>query len=146
MAKFNVPGLKSSQGMKGFPLLSAGEYKVICTKAEVMASDKEPADLWKFKWDILEGPPTADGKSAKGQKYASQVRILKEEHPMFEEQSNMGVDELKSMVLAMGVSFKGDDLGPDGFVGQAAYVTVVQTPSKTDPSKIFNNNRNWRSA
>ncbi len=145
MGKHNVPGIKQSGGMKGFPVLPAGEYKLLCTKADVVGSDKEPADLWKFQWDILEGPPTDDGKASKGQKFATQVRILAEEHPDYDRLGSMGVDELKSMVLAAGVSFKGEEINEQSFVGQSVFAKVVQTPSKTDPEKIFNNVRAWKS-
>lgn len=147
MAKFNVPGIKNSTGMKGFPVLPAGEYKLTCTKCEVLPpKNPAPVDVWTFMWDIIEGPPMADGKATKGQRYSSRIQILHENHPDYETRGEMGVDELKSLIMAAGVTFKGEDVNPDAFHGTTVFAKIVQTPSKTNPDQIFNNVRDWKSA
>lgn len=147
MAKHNVPGLKASTGMKGFPTLPSGDYRLLCTKGEVKApKNPEPVDVFTFTFDILDGPPMPDGKPTKGQKYTARIRILQEEHPDYEEKASWGVDELKSLILAAGVTFRGEDIDPAAFEGTTVIATIAMTPDKADPAKFWNNVRAWKAA
>lgn len=155
MAKHNVPGLKASTGMKGFPTLPSGDYRLLCTKGEVKApKNPEPVDVFTFTFDILDGPPMPDGKPTKGQKYTARIRILQEEHPQYEQDDKgnptgvaaIGVGELKDLTLAAGVTFRGDDIDPTAFEGTTVVATIAMTPDKHDPAKFWNNVRAWKAA
>jgi hypothetical protein len=151
MAAFTVPGLKASKGQTGFVPLEQGDYEFKCKECTVGKDPKQPAQLWTFKFEVLAGPPQADGSSARGKMHTEWVRILDDIHPNFKPEwsdpksgkTQMGVDQLKSMVLAMGVSPKGDNLDPGAFQGMTCKASIVKVPSKTDREKFFTNTRNW---
>lgn len=133
MAKVTVPGLKASTGMKSFEPISSGRYKLKCiaTKIEPPAN-AAPSDVWKFQFEITDGPEQPDGKSPKGRKYFDNVTIMHPEHPSYRE-DQMGVDTLKSMCLAFGVvPGKGDTLDPDAFLGLEAEADIIKKLEKNE--------------
>jgi len=149
-----VPGLKASAGTKSFDPLSPGEYTGVVRKLEIKdPKNMSPTDVWTFELEILSGPPQMDGKTAKGRKAWHRVNIFREEHPSYKAewsdpksgQTQMGVDELKSMVIAFGVEIKGDSLNPDSFIGLEAGFEVVQTTDK-ESGKIYSNCKNFHAA
>jgi hypothetical protein len=112
--RVTVPGLKESKGMQGFLVLPAGVYGLECTGCKIKPSDKSPCDLWNFTFKVL------DGEFA-GKRWGHRVTILSEQHPSF---NTFGIDELKSMCLAMGVEPKGNDISPDAFTGLKAIAKI----------------------
>lgn len=123
---YKVPGFKASTGMKSFEPLVDGEYELQVKTLEVKPPKKpSPTDVWTFEFNVLAGPPQADGKAAKGRRYMEFVSIMQEEHPSFPEWGHIGVDQLKSMALALGVTGKGDQLNPEAFVGTQMKAHIV---------------------
>ena len=151
MAAFNVPGFKASKGQSGFTRLDAGSYDFKCLACTVKEDEKSPTDIWTFKFEVLKGPPQADGSAAKGKIHYEFVRIKQEKHPDYDPlwddpasgKSQMGVDQMKSMALAMGVNGKGNSLNPDAFAGQTCGADLVHTPNKKKEGEFFVNSRNW---
>lgn len=127
MPSFKVPGFKSSTGVKPFTLLVDGDYELECVKCEIKPpKNPAPLDVWTFTFNVLAGPPQADGSSAKGRRYMEWVSIFQEEHPSFTDYGHIGVDQLKSMALASGVQGKGDNVNPDSFAGTQMSAHIVQ--------------------
>lgn len=142
---YKIPGFKASTGMKAFEPLVDGDYVLKCTKVEVKPpKNPSPSDVWSFQFDVVSGPPQADGKPAKGRKYFEFVTIMHEEHPSYRP-DQMGVDQLKSMALAMNVTTKGDSLNEESFVGQECSCHITVEIGKND-GKPRNRGRSWQSA
>lgn len=154
MAAFDIPGFKASKGQSAFVPLVPGEYTFKCKDVTVGDDPKQPATLVTFKFEVLSGPPQADKSAAKGKTHTEWVRILWNQHPNYNPEwddpesgkTQMGVDQLKSMALAMGVNGKGNKVDFAAFLGQTCKAAIVLTPSKKDPSKMFTNSRNWAPA
>ena len=151
---YSVPGLKASTGMKAFEPLVDGDYKLHCEKCEVKdPKNPSPTDVWTFTFKVLEGPPQADGKSAKGRRYMEFVNIMRPEHPSYKTewsdpksgQTQMGVDQLKSMMMAMGVASKGDQLTTEAFAGTTCKAHITVEIGKND-GKPRNRGRAWAAA
>lgn len=140
MAKITVPGLKSSTGMKSFEPLSSGRYTLKVLELKVEPSKRSPCDVWKFTFEVEKGPEQDDGRNPKGRKLYHNVSILQPNHPSFETVT-MGVDELKSMVVAFGVVFKGDDLDPDKFLGLSSEADVTVRLEKNQDDEEVKRNR-----
>ena len=132
MSKVSVPGLKASTGMKPFEPVSSGRYKLRCISCKIEPpANAAPSDVWKFQFEILDGPEQSDGKSPKGRKYFDNCTIMHPEHPSFRE-DQMGVDQLKSICLAFGVAPKGDSLDPDSFLGLEGEADIVKRLEKNE--------------
>lgn len=146
MARANIPGLKKSTGLKSFAPLSEGEYELqIKEWKEKEDKNHAPIDIYGFTFEVLAGPPQADGSAAKGRKFWNDFRIKRAEHPDMtgkDPGDQMGVDELKSFIVAAGIELKGDSVNFDSAVGLEVGAKIVQTPAKTG-DKIFNNVREW---
>ena len=109
-----VPGLKDSKGMQGFLVLPPGDYGLECMGCKIKPSTKSPCDLWNFTFKVLDG-------EFEGKRWSHRVTILSESHPSF---NTIGIDELKSMCLAMGVAPKGDGIHPDAFSGGKCHAKI----------------------
>jgi len=151
---YNLPGLKASTGMKTFEPLVDGDYELECVKCEVKdPKNPSPTDVWTFTFNVAGGPAQADGKPAKGKRYMEFVNIMRPEHPSFRQewldpksgQTQMGVDQLKSMMPAMGVTAKGDNLNPDAFAGTTCRCHITVEIGKND-GKPRNRGRAWTAA
>lgn len=128
MATVTVPGLKDSTGMKPFVNLDSGRYKFRCTGYSVKPSDKSPADVHAFTFEVVEGPEQRDGKSSVGKRHMEWVTIMRKEHPNYRP-DQFGVDTIKSMCLAFGIAPRGDDLNFETFVGLEADAQLYQQPA-----------------
>lgn len=133
MAKVTVPGLKNSTGMKPFEPLDSGRYSFKCMVCKIEpAKTGAPTDVWKFEFQVTKGPEqSSDNRSPKGKKFFSNCNIMRPEHPDFEKYT-FGVDELKSMCLAFGVTPKGDVLDPDAFLGLEGEADVIKKLEKNE--------------
>lgn len=107
IGKVTVPGLKDSKGMQGFLVLPPAEYGLECLGAKIKPSTKSPCDSWNFTFKVLDG-------EYEGKRWSHRVTILYDSHPSF---NTIGIDELKSMCLALSVAPKGDEIHPDAFAG-----------------------------
>lgn len=132
MASYKVPGFKASSGVKSFEPLVDGDYELECVKCEVKdPNNPAPLDVWTFTFNVLSGPPQTDGSPAKGRRYMEWVSIMQEEHPQFREYGHIGVDQLKSIALASGVTGKGDGVNPDAFAGTKISAHIkLEVPKK----------------
>lgn len=132
MPKVTVPGLKDSKGIAEFPLLDPGKYVVEIQKVDEEESKKSPGTNYKFRMKILEGIGDAavqkSGTKSSGLSYFENLFLMSELHPSFEEHGHIGVDQLKSMVIATKVPLKGDDLDFQSFVGKTCVIDVRQKP------------------
>ena len=146
MARINVPGLKKSTGLKSFAPLVDGEYELLIKEwKEKDDKNNAPVDIYGFTFEVLAGPPQADGSGAKGRRFWNDFRIKRPEHPDMtgkDPEDQMGVDELKSFVVAAGIETKGDAVNFDAAMGLQVGAKIVQTKAKTG-DKIFNNVREW---
>jgi hypothetical protein len=154
MARVTVPGIKNSNGMKGFQPLVDGDYMVQCTAVTISPpKNNAPADVWCFVFNILEGPPQGNGKIAKGLPYKEWITILKDIHPSYKAEwddpdsgkCQFSVDQLKSLCIAMGVAPKGDTLEPSAFNGQKCRVHLSIQKDKDNPDTLRQRSNNWRS-
>lgn len=136
MAKYTVPGWKESTGISERQLLVPGDYHFQCIKAEVREpKNPQPRDDWYFQFAILDGPVQENGKKAK--KFTKMFFIKKPEHPDFKPEQ-FSVDQMKSMAMAMGLSFKGEGVTPDAFLNGEFVGRVVRQPNYKDSEKIEN--------
>ena len=148
---YKLPGFKASTGMKTFENLPDGDYELRCEKCEVKDPKKpSPTDVWTFTFTVLEGPPDVNGKPTKSRKYTEFVNIMRPEHPKYNPEwddpastgkTQMGIDQLKSMALAMGVTGKGDQLNPDAFAGTECKCHIII--QKGNDGKDYNHGRAW---
>jgi hypothetical protein len=132
VGRVSVPGLKASKGVKEWRNPDAGPYRMVCTKVELKESQKSPGFNWIFNWKIISGPKQADGSDPKGLPVKNSVFIMGEKHPSFEQWGHLGVDELKSICLATGVSPRGDDINPESFIDQTADVVLDTKEEKSN--------------
>lgn len=140
MATYKVPGFKASNGVQSFKPLVDGEYTLECQGVEIKdPKNPAPLDVWAFTFKVLSGPPQEDGKPAKGKSYKEWVSIMREEHPQFEEFGHIGVDQLKSMAVAMGVQSKGDSLNPEAFSGckMTCHIGIEKGKDGKDRNRII---------
>ena len=75
---------------------------------------------------------------------------MRPEHPKYNPEwddpastgkTQMGIDQLKSMALAMGVTGKGDQLNPDSFAGTECKCHIII--QKGNDGKDYNRGRAW---
>lgn len=134
MPKVTVPGLKESKGIQEFVLLDPGKYVVEVLKVDEEESKKSPGMNYKFRMKVLEGIGDAavqkSGTKAPGLSYFENLFLMGEMHPQLEQYGHIGVDQLKSMVLAFKVPTKGDDLDFQAFVGKTCVIDVRQVEDK----------------
>jgi hypothetical protein len=146
MARINVPGLKKATGVTTFDPLADGEYTLRVTEwKEKEDKNHAPMDIYGFTFDVLSGPPQANGSSPKGRKFWNDFRILRAEHPSMtgkDPETQPGVNELKAFIMAAGIETKGDVVNFDAAIGLEVGARIVQTKAKTG-DKIFNNVREW---
>lgn len=143
--RVSVPGLKKSTGMSEFLPLVPGDYTLEVVSCEVKEPKQpQPRDDWHFKFKILEGPNQANGKPAKS--YYHMIFIKRPEHPDYNEEKTFAIDELKSMIIAAGVSIKGDEVNPESFVSTKLVASITQEPDYADNTKIRNRVKAWKSA
>lgn len=155
MAGYKVPGFKASTGMKTFEPLVDGEYDLDCVSCEVKPpKNPSPTDVWTFAFIVKAGPPQADGSPAKGKRYMEFVNVMHPEHPSYKQEWNdpksgqiqMGVDQLKSMALAMGVTTdKNGNLNPESFRETSCKAHITVEIGKND-GKPRNRGRAWSAA
>lgn len=138
MARMTVPGLKASTGISEFLPLVAGDYIFAISKVEVKPpKNPAPMDVWHFSFEVLEGPKQANGKAAKSCKHW--ITIKQPMHPAYDPEKTYAVDELKSIIVAAGVTIgKNDDINPDSFAGLKIKARVTQVPNYADASKMDN--------
>ena len=156
MGKVVVPGIGASKGVQNnFEPLAEGKYVLKCTKCTVNPpKNPSPCDVWGFKFDVLEGPPQENGKPAKTRKYNMWVTIKHPEHPKYKAEwdvadsgdTQYSVDQLKSMMLAMGVKSTKGEVNPESFQGTTCGVTLKVQPKYNNPAENENNPVNWVAA
>lgn len=136
--RVSVPGLGASKGMQGFLVLPEGEYRLEAMSCKIKPSDKSPCDLWNFTFKV-------HGGEFDGKRWSHRVTILSEAHPSY---NTIGIDELKSMCLAFGVTPKGDEISPDSFAGLFAMAKIAQKMGQDAQGndKAENVVREWSSA
>ena len=147
MARINIPGLKKSTGIPSFDPLVDGDYELkVLEWKEKEDKNHEPVDIFAFTFEVMSGPPQADGKSPKGRRYWNDFRIMRPEHPRMtgkEPEDQFDVGKLKSFIVAANIEMKGDAVNFDTAVGATVGAKITQTKSKTDETKIFNNVKSW---
>jgi hypothetical protein len=156
MGKVTVPNIGTSKGIQSnFDPLAAGKYVLKCIKCSVNPpKNPSPCDVWGFKFDVLEGPPQENGKPGKGRKYNMWVTIKHPEHPRYKPEwddpesgeTQFSVDQLKSMMIAMGVKAIKGDVNPDSFAGTICSVELRVQPKYNNPAENENNPVNWAPA
>ena len=152
MGTYKLPGFKGSTGMREFTPYVDGDYELVCDSCEVKPpKNPSPTDVWTFSFTIKKGPPQADGSSPKGKRYMEFVNVMQSDHPSYKPEwddpnsgkTQMGIDQLKSMALAMGVTGKGDSLNPDSFAGTSCLCHITVETGKND-GKQRNRGRVWK--
>lgn len=149
MPRVTIRGLKESTGVKGFEPLDPGKYVLKCIKVESEESRKSPGENWKFSFQVIEGIGNTavqkSGKEANGLPYRENVFIMGEAHPKYEAWGHLGVDQLKSMVIAAGIKLQGDEIDPQSFVGKTCIVDMRQREEKDQEGRpvIRNDVREW---
>lgn len=152
MPKVTVPGLKESKGIQEFALLDPGKYSVEVLKVDEEESKRSPGMNYKFRMKVLEGIGDAavqkSGSKAAGMGYFENLFLMGEMHPQYEEYGHIGVDQLKSMVIAFKVPLKGDDLDFQAFIGKTCIIDVRQEQDKKSKNddgtpRVFNRVAKW---
>jgi hypothetical protein len=133
-----------------FEKLVDGEYVFETTKFETQALyNNAPGVRYALTCKVLEGPPQADGKAAKGKVHWVNFDIKSEDHPDMagkDPGEQISVGELKSFLNAAGVEIKGDSFTLESCVGCQVSARVSRTASKAGDGKVYVNTRNWKSA
>ena len=142
--RVTIPGLKKSTGMTEFAPLVNGDYTLECVTCEIREPKQpQPRDDWYFKFKVLDGPLQENGKTAKS--FTRMIFIKRPEHPEYDPDKTYAVDELKSIIIAAGITIRGDDVNPESFVGTKVVATVIREPNFKDNSKIDNRVVAWKS-
>ena len=153
--KYFVPGFSVSKGLKKYAKLSSGTYVLECTDCNVgEPKNLAPVDVWNFKFKILEGAPDAEGKSSVNRNVFHSLNILRPEHPKYKAEwddpksgaTQFGVDELKSIALAMGVTAnKKGEIEDEAFVGLKVKARLYYELARDGSGREFARLTDWES-
>ena len=115
------------QANKDFEILPIGSYTMVCTSVE-QATSKNGRPRLDFMLEVVEnGNPDFNGK---GIRYFA---------PLPHEGNTKGMGFLTQVCVALGKPWAGASLNTEDYQGRTCTANVEQNPSKTDPTKIFNN-------
>ena len=141
MAKIKVPGLNKASGKMSFDPLVDGDYLVQVTQApEIAPSRKGGGENWKFRLTVLDGPfqDKEETVSPDGRVLFDNKFVMNEDHPSYEKYGHIGINQLKNMVDAFGVTVSSsDNIDPSDFVtGKPAWATVrTEVPTNDEGEK-----------